>query len=91
MKLPEIHVFPQINTRFTDSQQHNMKKSWVRPDSPFIVDIREKKDEVIWSRETPDKEEFAKACFRCFCVYILYKAICVDTLGSTLYTCVTAV
>ena len=68
-----------------------MKKSWVRQDSPFIVDIHEKKDEVIWPRETPDKEEFAKACFRCFCVYVLYKAIFVDTLGSTLYTCVTAV
>ena len=68
-----------------------MKKPWVRPDSPIIVDVPEKKDEVIWSRESRENQEFAKACFRCFCVYVLYKAIFVDTLGSTLYTCVTAV
>ena len=68
-----------------------MKKSWARQDSPFIVDIREKKDELIWLRETRDKQEFAKTCFPCFCVYVVYKGIFVDTSGSTMYACVTAV
>ena len=89
MNLLEIHVFPQIKTRYTDSLQHNMKKSWASLNFPFIVDIHEKK--IIWSRENRDKKEFAKACFWCFSVYVLYKAIFVNTLGSSLYTCVTAV